>query len=66
LVDNFPLHITKREVNMETKTICLTLPIGVFSALKKTPEEFARGADLLLLVPKLQLGNTAVPKLQLR
>jgi hypothetical protein len=27
---------------------------------------FELGADLLLLVPKLQLGNTAVQKLQLR
>jgi hypothetical protein len=26
----------------------------------------AMGADLLLLVPKLQLGNTTVQKLQLR
>jgi hypothetical protein len=40
----------------------------VFGVKKKERSSVTnrKGADLLLLVPKLQLGNTTVQKLQLR
>jgi len=37
-----PPSLLYKEKNMESKTITLTLPLGVFSALKKTPEEFSK------------------------
>jgi predicted HTH domain antitoxin len=47
---------------METKTICLTLPLGVFSALKKTPEEFARDIRLAAAVKWYELGVVSQEK----
>jgi predicted HTH domain antitoxin len=47
---------------METKTISLTLPLGVFSALKKTPEEFAKDIRLTAAVKWYELGAVSQEK----
>jgi predicted HTH domain antitoxin len=47
---------------METKTISLTLPLGVFSALKKTPEEFAKDIRLAAAVKWYELGVVSQEK----
>ena len=47
---------------METKTIRLTLPLGVFSALKKTPEEFAKDIRLTAAVKWYELGVVSQEK----
>jgi len=41
---------------MESKTISLTLPLGVFSALKKTPEEFSKDMRLTAVVKWYEMG----------
>jgi hypothetical protein len=43
-----------------------TVGIPVSFEVEDPMGEPSEGADLLLLVPKLQLGNTSVQKLQLR
>jgi predicted HTH domain antitoxin len=47
---------------METKTITLTLPLGVFSALKKTPEEFAKDIRLTAAAKWYELGVVSQEK----
>jgi len=47
---------------METKTISLTLPLGVFSALKKTPEEFAKDIRLTAAVKWYEIGVVSQEK----
>ena len=41
---------------MNTKTINITLPLGVFSALKKTPDEFANAIRLAAAVKWYEMG----------
>ena len=41
---------------MESKTIRLTLPLGVFSALRKTPEEFSTDLRLTAAVKWYEMG----------
>ncbi len=41
---------------MNTKTINITLPLGVFSALKKTPDEFANAIRLTAAVKWYEMG----------
>ena len=41
---------------MNTKTINMTLPLGVFSALKKTPDEFANDIRLTAAVKWYEMG----------
>ena len=42
---------------MESKTISLTLPLGVFSALKKTPEKFSEDLRLTAAVKWYEMGK---------
>jgi len=41
---------------MNTKTIKLTLPLGVFSAFKKTPTEFSKDIRLTAAVKWYEMG----------
>lgn len=41
---------------MNTKTINITLPLGVFSAFKKTPDEFANDIRLTAAVKWYEMG----------
>ncbi len=41
---------------MNTKTIKITLPLGVFSALKKTPTEFSKDIRLTAAVKWYEMG----------
>jgi predicted HTH domain antitoxin len=41
---------------MNTRTINITLPLGAFSALKKTPAEFARDIRLTAAVKWYEMG----------
>ena len=47
---------------MESKTISLTLPLGVFSALKKTPEEFSKDMRLTAAVRWYEMGVVSQEK----
>lgn len=47
---------------MESKTISLTLPLGVFSALKKTPEEFSKDMRLTAAVKWYEMGVVSQEK----
>ncbi|MBU4258724.1 MAG: UPF0175 family protein, partial [Proteobacteria bacterium] len=41
---------------MNTRTINITLPLGAFSALKKTPAEFAKDIRLTAAVKWYEMG----------
>ena len=47
---------------MESKTISLTLPLGVFSALEKTPEEFSKDLRLTAAVKWYEMGVVSQEK----
>jgi hypothetical protein len=47
---------------METKTISLTLPLGVFSALRKSPEEFSKDLRLTAAVKWYEMGVVSQQK----
>ncbi len=47
---------------METKTISLTLPLGVFLALRKTPEEFSKDIRLTAAVKWYEMGMVSQEK----
>ena len=47
---------------MESKTISLTLSLGVFSALKKTPEEFSKDMRLTAAVRWYEMGVVSQEK----
>ena len=65
ILDVFPLIKllnAKEGRTMESKTISLTLPIGVFSALKKTPEEFSIDIRLTAAVKWYEMGVVSQEK----
>ncbi len=41
---------------MEFRTINFTLPIGIFSVFKKTPEEFSKAIRLTAAVKRYEMG----------
>ncbi len=47
---------------MKSKTIRLTLPIGVFSALKKTPEEFSAEIRIVAAAKWYEMGVVSQEK----
>ncbi|MFO7717312.1 MAG: UPF0175 family protein [Thermodesulfobacteriota bacterium] len=47
---------------METRTISLDLPVGVFSALRKTPDEMQKDIRLLAAVKWYELGQVSQEK----
>ncbi len=47
---------------METRTVTLDLPVGVFSALRKTPEEFEKDIRLIAAVKWYEMGNISQEK----
>jgi len=47
---------------MESRTISLTLPLGVFSALRKTPEEFSKDIRLTAAVKWYEMGVVSQEK----
>jgi predicted HTH domain antitoxin len=47
---------------METRTISLELPVGVFSALRKTPEEFKKDIRVVAAVKWYEMGQISQEK----
>ena len=47
---------------METKTISLTLPLSIFSVLKKTPEEFLKDLRLTAAAKWYEMGVVSQEK----
>jgi len=47
---------------MESKTITLTFPIGVFSVLKKTPEELSKDIRLVAAAKWYEMGVVSQEK----
>ena len=47
---------------METKTISLTLPLSIFSVLKKTPEEFSKDLRLTAAAKWYEMGVVSQEK----
>jgi predicted HTH domain antitoxin len=47
---------------MKTKTISLKLPLGVFSALKKTPDELSKDIRLTAAVKWYEMGVVSQEK----
>ncbi|MBW1702879.1 MAG: UPF0175 family protein [Deltaproteobacteria bacterium] len=47
---------------MKSKTISMTLPVGVFSALRKSPEEFSRDIRVTAAVKWYEMGFVSQEK----
>jgi len=47
---------------METRKICFDLPLGAFSALRKTPDEFTREIRLVAAVKWYEMGMISQEK----
>lgn len=47
---------------METRTISLELPIGVFSALRKTPEELKKDIRVIAAIKWYEMGQLSQEK----
>jgi predicted HTH domain antitoxin len=66
LTNNLLLHckeqVKEGQQKMESKTISLTFPLGVFSALKTTPEEFSKTIRLTAAVKWYEMGTVSQEK----
>ncbi len=47
---------------METRTVSFDLPLGVFSALRKTPEEFEKDIRVIAAVKWYEMGQISQEK----
>ena len=47
---------------METRKICFDIPIGVFSALRQSPDEFTRDMRLAAAVKWYEMGRVSQEK----
>ncbi len=47
---------------MKTKTISFDLPLGVFSALRKTPEEFKKDIRIVAAIKWYEMGQISQEK----
>lgn len=47
---------------METRTVTLDLPVGVFSALRKTPEEFEKDIRVIAAAKWYEMGMISQEK----
>jgi predicted HTH domain antitoxin len=47
---------------METRTVCFELPLGVFSALRKTPEELNKEIRVVAAAKWYELGQISQEK----
>lgn len=47
---------------METKTISFDMPVGVFSALRKTPDELKRDLRIVAAVKWYEMGEVSQEK----
>ena len=47
---------------METRTVCFDLPVGAFSALRKTPDELTKDMRLIAAVKWYETGQVSQEK----
>ena len=47
---------------METRTVCFDLPVGAFSALRKTPDELTKDIRLIAAVKWYEMGQISQEK----